>query len=72
MKQSPDHMEDSDVSLERQRVVTGEAENEALVLYNLTKVSAFWCNMVFTGYMIYVMCVILFIHLIQIERDNGL
>ena len=49
MKQSPDHMEDSDVSLGRQRVVTGEAENDALVLYNLTKVSAFWCNMVSTG-----------------------
>jgi len=37
-KHSLDYKEDSDVSLERQRVMTGDAKKDVLVLYNLTKV----------------------------------
>ena len=35
----PTYHEDDDVSLERQRVMTGEARDDLLVLYNLKKVS---------------------------------
>ena len=37
-KKQADYKEDSDVSLERQRVVTGDARKDLLVFHNLTKV----------------------------------
>jgi hypothetical protein len=36
-KMDPSYKEDEDVSLERQRVMTGEARDDLLVLYNLKK-----------------------------------
>ena len=36
-KQKADYREDADVSLERQRVVTGDVKNDVLVLNGLTK-----------------------------------
>ena len=38
-KRPADYREDGDVGLERQRVVTGDANNDLLTLYNLTKVN---------------------------------
>ena len=35
---NPSYEEDEDVSLERQRVMNGEAKDDLLVLYNLKKV----------------------------------
>ncbi len=34
----PSHQEDEDVSMERQRVMTGSSTDDVLVLYNLKKV----------------------------------
>ena len=36
-KQKPDSRDDADISLERQRVVTGDVKNDVLVLNSLTK-----------------------------------
>ena len=36
-KQKADYREDADVSLERQRVVTGDVKNDILILNGLTK-----------------------------------
>ena len=35
----PDYKEDSDVSLERQRVITGDAKDDAFVMHDLSKVT---------------------------------
>jgi len=54
-RMDPNYKEDEDVSLERQRVISGEANNDLIVLYCLKKVENIY---IYIYIYIYICCIL--------------